>query len=104
MKYIKTYEYINLDYYNIGDYVIGNWGNNKLSKIIDISNTNAHTDRFKKYKVKTLIDDEKRIPKTLESDGTFLYHYIDDDQIERKATQEEIEIFDLTGHSKKYNL
>jgi hypothetical protein len=59
MKYIKQYEYVNLDYYNVGDYVIGNWSYNKLSKIIGITNPKSEEDRYKKYKVKSLTNRKK---------------------------------------------
>jgi len=93
MKYLKKFENERYGalYYNVGDYVLGNWKYNKLSKIILDNNKNY---RSYDYIVESLIEDTE----------TFEKDMIDEEQIERKLTSKEIEKFDLIKDTKKYNL
>jgi hypothetical protein len=107
MKYIKSYENVNLNYYNVGDYVLGNWKYNNISKIIGLVNMNRH-ESYQQYIVKSLIDsggwEKSHLGKPEKFDDFFIEHNIDDYGIERKATPNEILKFELAESINKYNI
>jgi hypothetical protein len=92
MKYIKSFEMIN-NYnlkFNVGDYIVCNWSDNKLSKIIKINDTpNRNWD----YVIQNLIED-----------ADFGEYRIDQEQIERYMTKEEINKYNSIKNMIKFNI
>lgn len=91
MKHIKIFEkYKPKLTYKVGDYIVANWAYNKLSKI-----TGLIPEGYWDYKITTLIT----TPKT-----NFIEDVMDQDQIERYMTKEEILEFETKINAQKYNL
>ena len=90
-KYIKNFEILDSEYYNIGDYVIIN--SDWLNRIAIIQNILFGEDF--EFKILTFSKYNKKDTYTLSVTG---------DEIIRKATQEEIDEFQLEINADKYNL
>jgi hypothetical protein len=92
MKHIKAFEnYKPTLIYKVGDYIVANWAYNKLCKITGLI-PKGHWD----YEITALI---KPSPTT-----NFIEDFMDQDQIERYMTKEEILEFETKINSLKYNL
>lgn len=95
MKYIKTYENLNKPKFNIGDYVCletteDAWRVHTVVKIIDINNKEKIDYHVESFYTHTLSGD--------------IQFWVDECEIERLATPEEIQQYKLLMVIKDYNI
>ena len=93
MKYIKKYEWFEYKY-KIGDYVYVS-GYSNFEPYAKILKVNKETSSGWDYRIRAWSIDYKKMVD---------YFYIDEIDIERKLTPEEIEEFEIQINSNKYNL
>lgn len=106
MKYLKLFEELEREpKYKIGDYVSlkitdDAWNVYTIVKIVNINSNENEEDREEReidYHVETFYTN--RVMK-----GQITQFWVDESEIERKATPEEIEKYELYIDTKKYNL
>ena len=103
MKYLKTFETVILGKYNIDDYVLlanlEDWNVYPVVKIIRKENDVGETGYPEKidYKVNTYKFKGKK-------DDYFKEFWLDEFEIDRLATKEEINVLQLKIDTKRYNL